>query len=177
MGGGERRPEVDHRAVVLIAAIEIQSDVAVRVRVGGRPTLRPADGQRLAGVETALLPVQYVVAQHQVPVGMVQLDQFFLRRPVDRVRRPAGDGALQRIQVMPAVVDISRGGQHGQGGQAQQQAFLHNAKIQKTSAPPQGATRFPPFRGGVKIMGYGMDIVDVFLYLYVYTLITKTFCI
>ena len=143
--GRERGLIIEHRAVELLPRVEMLPDVAERICIGCRPPLRLADGQRLAGIEHTLLRVQDVIALHQVPVSPVQLDQLLRGSLVHGVRRPARNGALQRIQVVPAVVGIPRGGQHGQGGHAQQQALFHTAKIQNLPVKMYKTHYFTPF--------------------------------
>ena len=93
------------------------ADVPGGVAGGVRPSLPAADGDRLPGIEHALLPVDGLVPEHQVAVGAVEGDQFVRRRCVNGIGRPGGDDTLQGVEIMTAVVDVCVG---GKGGKCQQ---------------------------------------------------------
>ena len=118
------------------------ADMTGGVAGGVRPSLLAADGDRLPGVEYALLPVDGLVPEHQVAIRAVECGQFVRGRRVNGVGRPSGDDTLQGVEIMTAVVGIRVA---GNGGKCQQHKgkdqTSHNTNIGKIKVNP---LHFPP---------------------------------
>ena len=136
-------PKVDKCAVVLLPGPEILANVPVCVIVGQAPALPEADGQGLAGVENTFFRVHLLVAQHQLPIGIVEVYQFLGSGLVDGIRRPGGDGPFQGIEVVAAVIVIGKRRQGDKNGQKKEQELFHRHEDKKKALNSAEGCRSP----------------------------------
>ena len=84
----------------------MQADVAVCVLAGVVPPLAVADLQGLPGVIIAFHPVELVIAQHQVAVVVVELNELRLRGACDLFRSPFCHHPFEGIHIVAPVVVV-----------------------------------------------------------------------
>ena len=84
----------------------MKADVTVRVLTGVVPPLAGADLQGFMGVIVTLCPVDLAVAQHQVAVVVVELNELRLRGACDLFRSPFCHHPFEGIHIVAPVVVV-----------------------------------------------------------------------